>query len=99
VVSAISMTFYNLHPCSYNAVIYLIVHIGVDMVRTIDLPRPRFLSNLFVKEEPDPVKTMAMAYWTMFIGHDLSHTAMSNMSRIKYITVYNIYIYILIGRN
>lgn len=92
------MTFYNLHPCRYNAVIYLIIHTGVDTVRTIDLPRPRFMSNIFSNEEhkPDPVKTMAMAYWTMFIGHDLSHTAMSIMSRIKYITVY---IYILIGRN
>jgi len=75
-------------------VIYLIVHTGVNTVRTIGLPRPRYLSNVFVKEDqtPDPIKTMAMAYWMIFIGHDISHTVMSNMSKIKYIKV-PIYIY------
>lgn len=76
------MTFYNF--------IYLIVHTGVNTVRTINLPKARYLSNALATEDhtPDPVKTIAMAYWAIFIGHDLSHTAMSNMSRIIYITVY-----------
>ncbi|XP_060857239.1 peroxidase-like isoform X2 [Metopolophium dirhodum] len=44
-------------------------------------PSPRSLSVEFVKDEhsPDDFKTMAMAYWTIFVGHDLSHTAMSRM--------------------
>ncbi|XP_003241493.3 peroxidase-like [Acyrthosiphon pisum] len=43
------------------------------------LTSPRNLSVEFVKDEhsQDDFKTMAMAYWTIFIGHDLSHTAMS----------------------
>lgn len=70
--------------------IYLIVHKGVNTVRTIGLPIPRYLSNVFVHEDqtPDPIKTMAMAYWMIFIGHDLSHTVMSNMSKTKYIKAY-----------
>jgi len=48
-------------------------------------PSPRILSVEFVKDEdsPDYFKTMAMAYWTIFVGHDLSHTAVSRMSRIN----------------
>ncbi|CAI6352934.1 unnamed protein product [Macrosiphum euphorbiae] len=44
-------------------------------------PSPRILSVAFVKDEhsPDDFKTMAMAYWTIFVGHDLSHTAISIM--------------------
>ncbi|CAI6356941.1 unnamed protein product [Macrosiphum euphorbiae] len=44
-------------------------------------PSPRRLSVAFVKDEhsPDDFKTMAMAYWTIFVGHDLSHTAISLM--------------------
>ncbi|CAI6358010.1 unnamed protein product [Macrosiphum euphorbiae] len=43
------------------------------------LPSPRRLSVEFVKDDhsPDDFKTMAMAYWTIFVGHDLSHTAIS----------------------
>ncbi|CAI6354745.1 unnamed protein product [Macrosiphum euphorbiae] len=45
------------------------------------LPDPRLVSTNFVKNEdsPDLTKTMLMAYWAMFIGHDLSHTAVSTM--------------------
>ncbi|CAI6372862.1 unnamed protein product [Macrosiphum euphorbiae] len=45
------------------------------------LPSPRRLSVEFVRDEhsPDDLKTMAMAYWTIFVGHDLSHTAISIM--------------------
>eukprot|EP00102_Acyrthosiphon_pisum_P011023 XP_008179580.2 PREDICTED: peroxidase-like [Acyrthosiphon pisum] len=44
-------------------------------------PSPRRLSVEFVKDEhsSDDFKTMAMAYWTIFVGHDLSHTAISRM--------------------
>ncbi|XP_029341678.1 uncharacterized protein LOC100571224 isoform X2 [Acyrthosiphon pisum] len=44
-------------------------------------PSPRRLSVEFVKDEysPDDFKTMAMAYWMIFVGHDLSHTAISRM--------------------
>ncbi|XP_022181950.1 peroxidase-like isoform X2 [Myzus persicae] len=58
---------------------------GVNTVRTKGLPIPRDISiapstNL---RFTDPLKTIAMAYWTVFIGHDLSHTAMSNMRKSK----------------
>eukprot|EP00102_Acyrthosiphon_pisum_P026317 XP_016663527.1 PREDICTED: peroxidase-like [Acyrthosiphon pisum] len=45
------------------------------------LPDPRLVSTTLVKDEdsPDHTKTMMMAYWAMFIGHDLSHTAVSTM--------------------
>jgi len=45
------------------------------------LPNPRLISTNLVKDEdsPDNTKTMMMAYWSMFIGHDLSHTAVSTM--------------------
>lgn len=57
-------------------------HIGLSSIR--QLPNPRELSTGLVKDEnsPDSVKTIAMAFWTMFIGHDLSHTAVSSMRRI-----------------
>ncbi|XP_060858578.1 peroxidase-like [Metopolophium dirhodum] len=47
------------------------------------LPNPRSVSSSLVKDEdsPDLTKTMMMAYWTMFIGHDLSHTAVSTMGK------------------
>jgi len=49
-----------------------------------ELPNSRELSTGLVNDEnsPDSVKTIAMAYWTIFIGHDLSHTAVSSMRRI-----------------
>ncbi|XP_060859433.1 LOW QUALITY PROTEIN: peroxidase-like [Metopolophium dirhodum] len=48
-------------------------------------PNPRRLSVAFVRDEhsPDDFKTMAMAYWTIFVGHDLSHTAISIMMNRK----------------
>ncbi|KAL5236598.1 hypothetical protein ACI65C_004008, partial [Semiaphis heraclei] len=52
-------------------------------------PNPRKLSVALVddKNSPDDFKTMAMAYWTIFIGHDLSHTAISGMmDRNKLVT-------------
>ncbi|XP_029341799.1 peroxidase-like [Acyrthosiphon pisum] len=49
------------------------------------LPNPRTVSTNFVKDEnsSDSTKTMMMAYWAMFIGHDLSHTAVSTMGKEK----------------
>ncbi|XP_029341367.1 peroxidase-like [Acyrthosiphon pisum] len=48
-------------------------------------PSPRRMSAEFIRDEhsPDDFKTMAMAYWTIFIGHDLSHTAISIMIQRK----------------
>lgn len=69
-----------------NAVILLFVHTGVIMVNELyRTPFARKLSIAFVNDEnsPDDFKTMAMAYWAIFVGHDLSHTAMSPMSTIK----------------
>jgi len=45
-------------------------------------PNVRKLSLGLINDEnsPDDFKTMTMAYWTIFIGHDLSHTAISGMS-------------------
>jgi len=77
-------------------VISLIDHTGVSKMPNIDeemLPNPRLLSTNFVKDEnsSDHTKTMMMAYWAMFIGHDLSHTAVSTMGiHIKHITVYKL---------
>ncbi|XP_029348712.1 peroxidasin-like [Acyrthosiphon pisum] len=54
------------------------------------LPDPRLVSTTLVKDEdsPDHTKTMMMAYWAMFIGHDLSHTAVSTMGmHIKHLTM------------
>ncbi|KAL4103574.1 hypothetical protein QTP88_018935 [Uroleucon formosanum] len=47
------------------------------------LPNPRLISTNLVKDEdsPDNTKTMMMAYWSMFIGHDLSHTAFSTIGK------------------
>ncbi|XP_060859345.1 uncharacterized protein LOC132936605 [Metopolophium dirhodum] len=44
-------------------------------------PSPRKLRVEFVKDEhsPDYFKTMAIAYWTIFVGHDLSHAEISRM--------------------
>jgi len=75
-------------------VISLIDHTGVYEMPNINeqmLPNPRSVSTHFVKDEnsPDQTKTMMMAYWAMFIGHDLSHTAVSTMGiNIKHITMY-----------
>jgi len=68
----------------YNNVISLIDYTGVNEMPNIyenNLPNPRSLSTYFVKDEnlTDHTKTMMMAYWAMFIGHDLSHTAVSTM--------------------
>ncbi|XP_060876033.1 peroxidase-like [Metopolophium dirhodum] len=47
------------------------------------LPNPRLLSTNLVKDEysPDLTKTMMVAYWSIFIGHDLSHTTVSTMGK------------------
>ncbi|XP_025190404.1 peroxidase-like [Melanaphis sacchari] len=52
---------------------------------TQKLPNPRILRNELVVDEdsPDPLKTMVMAYWTIFIRHDLSHTVISSMRKTK----------------
>ncbi|XP_050443541.1 peroxidase-like [Adelges cooleyi] len=46
-----------------------------------ELPNPRVLSNNFVDDgnSPENFKTLAMALWTIFVGHDLSHTAVTSM--------------------
>ncbi|XP_029348713.1 peroxidase-like [Acyrthosiphon pisum] len=46
-----------------------------------ELPNPRSLSINLVNDEDsiDQAKTMMMAYWTIFIGHDLSQTVASSM--------------------
>lgn len=62
------------------------------------LPNPRDLSSSLVTVESvyceeksvDSVKTIAMAYWMMFIGHDLSHTVVSSQRRIKHIIIYRV---------
>lgn len=48
-----------------------------------ELPNSRELSTNLVNDEnsPDHVRTIAMAFWTIFIGHDLSHTAVSSMCK------------------
>jgi len=65
-------------------VISLIVHIvAPGEIRGITPYFVRKLSyELFDdKNSPDDYKTMAMAFWTIFVGHDLSHTAISRMSK------------------
>lgn len=55
--------------------------IGLSSIK--EIPNSRELSTNLVNDEnsPDSVKTIAMAFWTIFIGHDLSHTAVSSMRR------------------
>jgi len=67
-------------------IILLIDHLGVYEMPNIyeDMPpNPRSLSINLVKDEdsPDNTKTMMMAYWAIFIGHDLSHTVVSSMGK------------------
>ncbi|XP_050520848.1 peroxidase-like [Daktulosphaira vitifoliae] len=52
---------------------------GINSIK--DLPSPRILSNSLVDSDnsPDNFKTLALAFWTIFIGHDLSHTAVTSM--------------------
>jgi len=67
-------------------VILLTVHTEPwDRYNIILPPNARKLSIALVNDEnsPDDFKTMAMAYWTIFVGHDLSHTAISGDSRIN----------------
>lgn len=62
--------------------IYLfIICAGLGSIR--ELPNSRELSSSLVNDEnsPDSTKTIAMAFWTIFIGHDLSHTAVSSMRK------------------
>jgi len=87
--------YFNLKSCGSNAVILLIVHTGIYNMSE-ELPNPRSLSIHLVNDEDsiDQAKTMMMAYWAIFIGHDLSQTVASTMGKnIKLITFY-IYIYI-----
>lgn len=48
-----------------------------------DNPNARKLSTNLVNnaQAPDRVKTFAMAYWAIFISHDLSHTVVSSMRK------------------
>jgi len=54
------------------------------------LPNPRSLSTYFIKDEnlADLKKTTMMAYWAIFISHDLSHTAVSTFG--THITLNNL---------
>lgn len=47
-------------------------------------PNPRVLSNNFLNDgdSADSEITMAMAIWTIFIGHDLAHTGVTTMGMI-----------------
>lgn len=56
-------------------------------------PNPRKLSNSFLRDGdlPDSEITMAMAIWTVFIGHDLAHTAVTSMGMINKLFLYNTY--------
>ena len=74
---------YNvLHTFNLIDRVYIYIYIGLSSIK--ELPNSRELSTGLVNDEnsPDSVKTIAMAYWTIFIGHDLSHTAVSSMRRI-----------------
>ncbi|XP_022164793.1 peroxidase-like isoform X2 [Myzus persicae] len=55
-------------------------HTILDGSGRSSLPNARKLSIALVNDEnsPDDLKTMAIAYWTIFVGHDLSHTAISS---------------------
>lgn len=66
---------------------FLPYHTGLSSIR--ERPNPRELSTGLVNDEnsPDSVKTIAMAFWTVFIGHDLSHTAVSSMRRTNTLLV------------
>lgn len=72
---------------------YKNVDAGLSSIR--ELPNSRELSTSLVNDENsiDSVKTIAMAFWTIFIGHDLSHTAVSSMCKIKKLHYIYIYIY------
>jgi len=86
--------FCYLKSCVSNTVISLIVHAGTYNMSE-ELPNPRSLSiHLFNDEDSiDQAKTMMMAYWAIFIGHDLSQTVASTMG--KHIQLIIVYIYII----
>lgn len=60
------------------------------------LPNPRLLSSNLVDDKnwTDDTKTMMMAYWTIFIGHDLSHTAVSTIGKHNKHNITILYIFI-----
>lgn len=65
-------------------ILYICLVISCITTSPFDLlsksPNPRKLSTSLVRDinSADTDKTMAIAIWTIFIGHDLSHTAISN---------------------
>jgi len=62
----------------------LIDHAGIREISE-KLPNPRKLSTSLVNDEqsPDDEKSIAMAYWTIFVGHDISRTAIYKSGKIK----------------
>jgi hypothetical protein len=49
------------------------------------LPNPRELSNSLAeyKYHIDTDRTMAVGIWALFIGHDMSHTAVSSSGKVN----------------
>ncbi|XP_029341375.1 peroxidase-like [Acyrthosiphon pisum] len=70
----------------YKRLLFPVYKDGVYEMPNINdemLPNPRLVSTNLVKDEdsPDQTKTMMMAYWSIFIGHDLSHTTVSTIGK------------------
>ncbi|XP_022164640.1 peroxidase-like [Myzus persicae] len=72
-------SFWGNANTAYKRLLFPVYKDGLSSIK--ELPNSRELSTGLVNDEnsPDSVKTIAMAYWTIFIGHDLSHTAVSSM--------------------
>ncbi|KAF0746289.1 Uncharacterized protein FWK35_00020149, partial [Aphis craccivora] len=72
-------SFWGKANTAYKRLLFPVYKDGLSSIK--ELPNSRELSTGLVNDEnsPDSVKTIAMAYWTIFIGHDLSHTAVSSM--------------------
>ncbi|VVC41836.1 Hypothetical protein CINCED_3A019850 [Cinara cedri] len=72
-------SFWGKANTAYKRLLFPAYKDGLSSIR--ELPNSRELSTGLVNDEnsPDSTKTIAMAFWTIFIGHDLSHTAVSSM--------------------
>lgn len=72
-------SFWGKANTAYKRLLFPAYKDGLSSIR--ELPNCRELSTGLVNDEnsPDSTKTIAMAFWTIFIGHDLSHTAVSSM--------------------
>ncbi|XP_022171599.1 peroxidase-like isoform X2 [Myzus persicae] len=68
----------------YKRLLFPVYKDGIyEMPSEEKLPNPRSLSLNLVKDEIsiDQGKTMMVAFWMIFIAHDLSHTAVSTMGK------------------